>query len=315
MKETLSSIGRRIWNQFAHKLHQELGRDRGVCPDPKPPQLPFDINQVGPGLTVAILLGTLAVCQFIFEGQFRTLGLHATDLPGAPWKLVTQLFIHAGWRHLFSNMVAILAFAPSVLAVAGLPLFFLVFFGGGAVAGLVSVMWNPEGLFIGASPAVYAIMGAAALLTPYGYRNKDGDKGAFPFVLVFAAFYTIGLPGIEHISQATQATGVNFVGHLAGTAWGLLVPMLFVSWIFVLSGGLFWLETLLAEKFVGAMHPWLSGLAHDEMPTPLSEGGWRTWAAPLVYLLLFLLLAVSMWLLAGYVIRRVCRDMSRRTEQ
>ncbi len=91
--------------------------------------------------------------------------------PGAEWAtLVTAMFLHAGPLHLLMNMLVLLLLGAPFEERIGTRRLLIVFFAGGLLASLVSgllALWQGEGgIHIGASGAVFAVMGAFALLYP-----------------------------------------------------------------------------------------------------------------------------------------------------
>lgn len=93
--------------------------------------------------------------------------------------LLLSLFYHSGFAHLFNNVLVLLIIGPDIEITLGSLLFLVLFFGGGLVGQLCSILyhrlyfrkqWN-EGIaqFIetcGSSPAIYALWGFASLALP-----------------------------------------------------------------------------------------------------------------------------------------------------
>jgi membrane associated rhomboid family serine protease len=82
---------------------------------------------------------------------------------------ITSIFLHANFEHLFFNMIALFFFGSSLENRIGKRLFFMLFFISGIVGniGYFFTSTNPYTPAIGASGAVYGIMGALATLAPF----------------------------------------------------------------------------------------------------------------------------------------------------
>lgn len=85
-----------------------------------------------------------------------------------PWTLVTSIFLHAGFGHLFLNMFALLMFGSFLEERIGGKRFFILFLTAGVFGNLAYWLTSPfsEIPAVGASGATYGILGAVAILYP-----------------------------------------------------------------------------------------------------------------------------------------------------
>ena len=89
-----------------------------------------------------------------------------------PWGLVTSMFVHTQFFHLFANMLTLYFYGNMVLRLVGDRWFLLIYFGGGILGNiffvLLETLINPGSLAlaIGASGAVFAIGGTLAVMMP-----------------------------------------------------------------------------------------------------------------------------------------------------
>jgi membrane associated rhomboid family serine protease len=79
---------------------------------------------------------------------------------GAWWQLVTTMFTHVDVWHIALNLMALYILGPALERIMGRVRFLLVYLVGG-LAGSVMVMWlsDPGGFTLGASGALYAVLG------------------------------------------------------------------------------------------------------------------------------------------------------------
>jgi membrane associated rhomboid family serine protease len=127
---------------------------------------------------------------------------------GAWWQVVTSVFTHLQIVHLALNMVSLFVIGPPLERVLGRGRFLAVY-GISGLAGSATVMWltNTESSTVGASGALFGLMGALLLLS---YKAR----GNYQQVLLI-----LGL----NIAYTVLNTGsISWQGHLGGLIGGLL---------------------------------------------------------------------------------------------
>jgi membrane associated rhomboid family serine protease len=142
-------------------------------------------------------------------------------------RLFTALFLHADWAHLLGNLVFLLIFGLPAERVMGpwrcLTLFFL----GGALANLftVLVIGTPDRLVIGASGAVSAVIGAYLALFPQARLGVVVPLGLFLEFVRAPASVLIGVWALLQIVFAYIGPAFGAVAwsaHAAGFLFGIL---------------------------------------------------------------------------------------------
>jgi uncharacterized protein len=147
-----------------------------------------------------------------------------------PWTLVTSMFIHADFTHILFNMFfGVWMFGTYLDRIIGEREFTKVYFIGGIAAGVFYIllslglhMPDPRTAVLGASGAVFAIIGALVVLRPnmtlYVYF-------LFPMPLwVFAAVYMFyGMVAIP----ADIAGNTAVTAHLGGLIAGLIMGQIY----------------------------------------------------------------------------------------
>ena len=200
----------------------------------------------------------LAINVLMFFATFvmKRQGIDLTDILGlhffkasdfAPYQLVTYMFMHSGFSHLFFNMFALYMFGGVLERVWGVKRFLIYYFVAGIGAGLLQeavqyVSFVQEGLAayegvktqtgvipmgeflnlwttVGASGAVYAIL--------LGFGMSFPNERMFVFPLPFpikAKFFVAGYAVIELLLGVTNSMdGIAHFAHLGGMLFGLVL--------------------------------------------------------------------------------------------
>ncbi len=126
-----------------------------------------------PGVSLTPIWVLLAVNFVLFVATYAIpdaiylLGLRPAALSDRPWTIISNIFIHAGFWHIFGNMVTLFFFGSNLLRLIGESKFLLVYFVGGLVGNILFILLGePYAIAVGASGAVFAVGGALAVLRP-----------------------------------------------------------------------------------------------------------------------------------------------------
>ncbi len=133
---------------------------------------------------------------------------------GEWWRLVTGAFLHSGVMHLGFNMLLLWFLAQEMEPVLG-PWRFTLLYGVSLAGGALGVMLlSPAQPTVGASGAVFGLMGALVVLQVRA-RQNPWRSGILGLVLVNLLF-TFAVPGIS--------VGGHLGGLVVGAAAGAVVP-------------------------------------------------------------------------------------------
>jgi rhomboid protease GluP len=94
-------------------------------------------------------------------------------LAGEVWRLVTANYLHGGLLHLVLNSFALVTLGPLIERSFGWRKFFVLYTVSGIAGFVVSSWWRPDVLSIGASGAIYGLLGFAVV---FG-RFRSGPAG------------------------------------------------------------------------------------------------------------------------------------------
>ena len=148
---------------------------------------------------------------------------------GEVWQLISYSILHAGFGHLFWNMLALWMFGASIEGAWGTRRFIELYVIGVLGASVTTValsyahvLGNPGDATLGASGGVFAI------LIAFGVLFSESEILMIPFPFSIKAKYMIGILIVATVAMAMSGGGgVAYVAHLGG---------LFFGWLYVRRG-------------------------------------------------------------------------------
>jgi membrane associated rhomboid family serine protease len=160
--------------------------------------------------------------------------------PDPPYlTLITSMFLHGGFPHIFFNLLFLFVFGPHIEYVCGSLRFLVFYLLCGVAGGLVQVWLYPGSHVptIGASGAIAGVLGAFLVKFPRNEINTVLPIGCFPVFLSLPAYLVIILwfiPQLLHGFGALrpsladdQGDGIAYVAHIGGFVTGMLTIGLF----------------------------------------------------------------------------------------
>ena len=130
---------------------------------------------------------------------------------GEYWRLLTPLFLHAGWEHFLFNSFALFQLGGLVEHFFGEGRFFWIYFGAGLFGTVASTLFQPDTVSVGASGAIFGLLGA---LLYFSIRRPQVAKGLFGRRL----WGTLAL----NLVLGFVLPRIDYMGHLGGLIGGLL---------------------------------------------------------------------------------------------
>ena len=110
-----------------------------------------------------LFIATLIAPQLIYS----FFGLTPALFLAQPWTIITNMFVHSGFFHLFANMLTLYFFGTFFTRIVGENKFLMVYFAGGILGNILFILLGPQFIpAVGASGAVFALGGALAVMTP-----------------------------------------------------------------------------------------------------------------------------------------------------
>ena len=184
--------------------------------------------------TATVILVTASILVWVLmealgsSGDARTLLRFGANVPelvkgGEWWRLVSSVFLHVAWWHLFFNVFGCYIFGKFVERVAGPSGVLTVFMFSGLCGSIASALLGDYTLSAGASGAVFGLLGAALVLvarlkTAFPPYTRKLYIFSFAYIAAINMIYGLVAPQIDNLAHGG--------GFVAGVATALLVaPM------------------------------------------------------------------------------------------
>jgi len=133
---------------------------------------------------------------------------------GEWWRLITSAFLHAGPIHLALNMLALYWFGRVLEQVVGSLRFALLYVASGLAGAAGALYLSPNVPTVGASGAIFGILGALLVLERRGQIQSGGQILA---LIVLNLILSVSL------------SGISIGGHIGGLIGGIAVMLLYTE--------------------------------------------------------------------------------------
>ncbi len=132
---------------------------------------------------------------------------------GAYWQVITNVFTHVDLMHLGMNMLALFFLGPQLCRVVRASRYLAIYlFSGLTASGFVYAMSAPQTLTLGASGAIFGLLGALLVVV---WRLGGDMRGVLAWLGINVAFTFLG-------------PNISWQGHLGGLLGGLLAALVLV---------------------------------------------------------------------------------------
>ncbi len=123
------------------------------------------------------------------------------------WRLITSMFLHGDFLHLFSNMFSLLIFGSYIELSFSKVKFVLIYFISGFLGSLFTVFFLPlNTISLGASGAIFGLIGAVLSMIIFDRNNPLIILG-----LIYAFYFVI---------SSFSSEGINYIAHIFGLLGG-----------------------------------------------------------------------------------------------
>ena len=172
--------------------------------------------------------------QFIKQWAFIPARFSAAPASAAV-TILTSMFMHGGWMHLFGNMLFLWIFGDNVEDRFGHGQFLFFYLLVGLAATLAQFALAPHSTLpnVGASGAIAGVLGAYILMFPQSRVNVLLGRQivAMPAIIVLGMWIALqlfsGMGSIAYTDETADAGGVAYMAHIGGFFAGFLLTFLF----------------------------------------------------------------------------------------
>jgi rhomboid protease GluP len=200
-------------------------------PAPPPQAARVEAPRSAPYVTYTIIAITVLcyVLQLLSEYAFGRdilviygARINEAILAGELWRFLTPALLHGSLPHIAFNMYALLSFGTSLERYFGHERFFLLYVLGAFTGNVASFLFSP-GYSIGASTAIFGLLGAEAVFL---IQNRKAFPGQFRraigniiFIAAINLFIIGSLPGIDNWGHIGGLIGGLMFTSFAGPLW------------------------------------------------------------------------------------------------
>lgn len=203
----------------------------GQAQQPAPQAVRVSLPQSAPYVTYSII----GITALVYILQLASQALVQADLPiaffakandlireGQLWRLLTPALVHGSIMHIAFNMYALLSFGTGLERYFGHGRFLLLYLLG-AFSGNVASFLFSSGYSVGASTAIFGLLGAEAIFLIQNRKVFAGQfRSAIGNIIFIAAInlFIIGsLPGIDNWGHIGGLLGGLIFTSFAGPLW------------------------------------------------------------------------------------------------
>ena len=211
-RDAEAAQGEREELEFAQELAKTRTDDRPI---------------VAIALIVACVIGAIVAIDMKGQGEWASAanllavgGIRAREVfAGEYWRVLTAIFLHAGFLHLLLNMWILWSVGSIAERLFGHVGFAVVYVGSGIFGGVASTMFNAEEVVsVGASGAIFGICAAVGAfllrfqdaLPPHAVKRLGGEVGALLAYNIFYGFTHTGIDNAAHIGGALGGFCLGF---------------------------------------------------------------------------------------------------------
>lgn len=168
---------------------------------------------------------------------------------------ITSLFFHANLLHFAVNMIILISFGIILEKHVGSLKFLAIYLVSGIVGNIMQTLLYHNSFVLGASAALFGLLGAIILINPLLELKIFGFVKA-PIILVFGGFFAIN----SFIQNYFELSNLNFItgdfAHMMGFLCGVLIAGLFYhdntnifyNWLLIFAG--FWMIEYGAQNII-----------------------------------------------------------------
>ena len=177
-------------------------------------------------LNLIIINALVFFIQMMFDGQDEKITRVIALFPYQteyfkPYQLITHMFAHGGFFHLFFNMFVLWMFGTMLEKIWGPKRFFIFYFSCGLAAGVAHLLLEN-------SPAVGASGAIMGLFAAFAYLFPNTELIIFPIPVPVKAKYAVAIIAAFDLFGGVYPSGSNIAhfAHLGGLVMGFILVLI-----------------------------------------------------------------------------------------
>ncbi len=132
---------------------------------------------------------------------------------GQSWRMITYMFLHAGFLHILFNMFALVYIGQLLEPLQGKFRFAVSYILSGVCAGLLSMLMHPYSVGVGASGAIFGMYGVFLAMLTTNFISRTARNTMMRSILFFVVFNLfMGMQG-----------NVDNAAHIGGLVSGIII--------------------------------------------------------------------------------------------
>jgi membrane associated rhomboid family serine protease len=184
-----------------------------------------------------IVLGDTFIETWAFTPAQLTTFFHGSGSFQAVLTIFTSMFMHAGWSHLFGNMLFLWVFGQAIESAFGSRMYTTFYLVCGVAANMAQYLVDPNSTVasLGASGAIAGVMGGYLALYPastidlfvWPLSLLSGRDLRVPAWLMLGLWFAVQIILSQSgMAAAGEAGGVAYFAHIGGFITGLVLALL-----------------------------------------------------------------------------------------
>jgi rhomboid protease GluP len=225
MRELLARLERDLGSRTSPAMEIEPRHDRDqmyTAPQPQRRTLPFGqarVVYVLLAINILMYVVTTLLAQAVgFTNALFILGAKQNQAidAGQWWRLLTPMVLHGGLAHLMFNTWALYILGTEAERIYGSIRFLAIYLVAGLAGSIASYVFNPGALSVGASGAIFGLLGALAAFA-YVARSLIGKEAS-----KMQLGQIVTLAGINLMFGFLPGTNIDNAAHIGGLVVGVI---------------------------------------------------------------------------------------------
>lgn len=233
-KEQGFELFMKLTNEIGKKNEEDAKKAEDVFTKKSPV-----ITKLFIAINIAVYILTLIYGKDYFINNFSNYGPFVKN--GDIYRLLTAGFLHVSVIHLLCNMYALYVIGPQIESYFGKTKYLIIYLGSLITGNLLSIMFNPGTPSIGASGAIFGLLGAM-LYFGYHYRVFLDDvikSQIIPIIMLnlLLGFMASNIDSAGHIGGLiggillAKAVGVKYKSNNSNIVNGIIMTLIFIGFL------------------------------------------------------------------------------------